>query len=155
MHIIATQFNLSFTFKDILIVLLLIAAIAVLVLLAKVLFSVSKTLKTVNGLVEDNKDSLDRTLADLPGITNKVDGILVEADGLVKEIKPNLVVTLGEVEGISKDVHRLSTDAVDTVEYVAMTAVDTVDNITTGVSSATNYIELGKSILTSIKSFIR
>ena len=58
MSVFATSINLSFTLYDILIGLLIIAGIVVLALLAKVLLSVSKTLTTVNKVVEDNKVSL-------------------------------------------------------------------------------------------------
>ena len=155
MFTLATVFQVSFSLLDILIGLLVIAGIVVLVLLAKVLFSLSKTLKAVSAVVEDNKTNLDSSLANLPSITKSVGSMLTEADGMVKEVKPNLVVTLREVEGITTDVHKLSTDAVDTGEYVAMTAVDTIDNINTGVSSATDYVALIKSILESVKSILK
>ena len=83
-----------------------------------------------------------------------MDNILTEADGLVKDIKPNLVVTVGDVQGITSNVHRLSTDAVDTVEYVTMSAVDTLENLSTGISTATDYVSIVKGILESVKSIL-
>lgn len=155
MPYIATQIELKFSLAELLLALLVIVGIVVLVLLAKVLLSLSKTMTVLNKVVEDNQENINESLKFLPSISNSADGILKEAKVMVTEVKPNLVSTITEVQGITTNVNKLSGDAVDTVEYVAMTAVDTMDNLTTGVSSATDYIALIKNILESIKSVLK
>lgn len=149
------QFNLSFTLTDLLLGLLIIVGIVVLVLLAKVLMSLSKTMNVLSKIAEDNQENLNQTLANLPSISKSAEEIMSQADVMIKEVKPSLVTTLTEVQGITSNVNKLSGDAVDTVEYVALSAVDSMDSLTKGVSSATDYVALIKQILESIKSILK
>ncbi len=150
----ATQIQLSFTLVELLTVILVILAIVALFFLVKVLIGLSKTMKGVSTILEDNKDNIDLAIKNLSETSTSAVSIASEVDGLVKDVKPGLVSTLTEVEGVVGNANKLSTDAVDTVEYFTMSAVDTFDNISSGVSKATDYIELFKSVLQSLKKML-
>lgn len=150
----ATQIQLSFTLVELLTVILILLAIVALFFLVKVLIGLSKAIKNVTAIIEDNKDQIDLAINNLSATSTSAVSIASEVDGLVKDVKPGLVSTLTEVEGLVGNANKLSTDAVDTVEYFTMSAVDTFDNISSGVSKATDYVELIKSILQSIKKML-
>ena len=151
----ATVINLSFSLSEALLAILLIVAIVALVFLIKVLMGLSKTMDVVQKIASDNKESIDATIVKLPSIVGSADSLLVKADGLVDELKPQIVDTLVEVKGITKNANKLSTDAADTVEYVVSSAVDTMHSVNKGVSSATDYVDIIKSILEAIKNFVK
>ena len=152
--LLGTQIQLSFTLIELLTVILILLAIVALFFLVKVLIGLSKTMKNVSKILEDNKDQIDLAINNLSATSTSAVSIASEVDGLVKDVKPGLVSTLTEVEGVVGNANKLSNDAVDTVEYFTMSAVDTLDNISGGVSKATDYVELVKSILQSIKKML-
>ena len=152
--LLGTQIQLSFTLIELLTVILVILAIVALFFLVKVLIGLSKTMKNVSTILEENKDNIDLAINNLTATSTSAVSISSEVDSLVKDVKPGLVSTLTEVEGVVGNANKLSNDAVDTVEYFTMSAVDTLDNISSGVSKATDYVELFKSVLQSIKKML-
>lgn len=162
MRVSSNQFVLSFTVEGVLLALLAIAGIVCLVLLAKVLLSVSKTLKTMNTIVNDNQAHIDQTIQSLPGLMTKVDTSIDEANTALKEVnhllitsEPALLKTIDGVGDTVTNVSKLSTNVNDTVEYLAMSAVDTADSVSSKVSSAGSTFSYVKEVVDIIRNFIQ
>ena len=92
----STNISLPFTWGELLLGLLLIAATVALIALAVVLFKVVGALKSVNKLLKDNGPAIDETLQKLPSIVTSVDETLTNVNGITGSI--NTVVTdVGEL----------------------------------------------------------
>lgn len=142
--------NISFTLYDVLIFVLIIAGIVALLFLAKVFMSLANLLGTVNKTLEDNKESLDSTLKNLPNITSNINSILVNTDEVVNDIKPSITSTLADVSNVTNKVSNITTNVSDTVEVVGIAAADTASRFTNTFTSATDYVSLFRGIMKMI-----
>lgn len=143
---LASSINLSLSLDTLMFVLVL-AGIVVLLVLAKLLFSVSKITGTISKSLEENKSSLDATIKDLPTITSNLSRIIADADDLVIDIKPSIAGALKDVNTVTSQISNVTTNISDTVEVVGLAAADTASRFTTSVNNATDYFALAKGLL--------
>ena len=116
--------TITFTLKDILLALLAIAGVVLLVLLCLAIIRLLKVLKNVNGILETNSENLNKTIASLPELTEKVNN------------------SLGDVNAITGTAHTVVDDAGELVERLV--APEGGGNI---VSVMVNVAKLVKSLL--------
>ncbi|MFM1540254.1 DUF948 domain-containing protein [Helcococcus ovis] len=139
--------NISFTLYDVLIFVLIITAIVCLIFLAKVFISLANLLGNINKTLEDNKESLDGTLKNLPDVITNINSILVNTDEIVNDIKPSITSTLADVSKVTNNVSNITTNLSDTVEVVGIAAADTASRFTNTFTNATDYVSLFKGII--------
>lgn len=162
MRVASNQFVLAFTIEGLLLALLAIAGIVCLIFLAKVLMQLSQTTKELNALVKGNAKELDKTIKALPGLMTKVDTSLVEANVALKEVNhllvessPALLSTIDSVSVSAQNASKLTANVNDTVEYFAVSAIDTADSLTSKVSSAGATFSYVKEVVDIIRNFIQ
>ena len=130
--------------------LVVIAAIVALVFLAKLLSYITKLTDSLGRVVNENRGSIDATMAEVPKVTRNVNVILTSVDGLVHDAKRPIVSTLNDVNNVTSQISNVATNISDTVEVVGLAAADTANRFTKSVTSATDYIGLAKGILSLV-----
>lgn len=148
-------FVISFTILDMLLALLVIAAIVAVVYLIIVLSGLSKTMKGVQKLVEDNQENLSATLKTLPGISSNLETTLDHVNTLVSQTEPDVVHIVSDVRKVTDKANKISGDVADTVEYFALSAVDTVDSLTSGVNKTTSAIATVQEIVQLVRAYLK
>lgn len=131
-----SQFTLTFTIPELLLAVLCLVGIVALVYLIVVLAKLSKTLGALATVIDSNKKELDKTLKDLPEVTSHLNSTLTQVDGILKNSSPEIEETITGVKDTMINTARLTSDVSDTVEYVATSAIDTVDSLSSGLSSS-------------------
>lgn len=149
------QLIISFSLNDLLLGLLCIAGIVALVFLILVLSKLSRTASALAQLFEQNQKSLDQTLEALPGVAKQGQEALTKVNDLLEQSSPNLVDSVGEVKKTLGNMTRLTSDVSDTVEYVAASAVDTVDSVTQGLSSSAASLGYIKEVIDILRGVLK
>ena len=149
------QVVFSFTLTGLLVVILCIVAIVALVALIMVLFKLAKALGAVSEVLDQNKQELDSTLKNLPGITASLNSSMTEVNHLLVTSGPEISETLSEVRKTMTNVSKLSADATDTVEYVASSAIDTVESVTNGLATSASSLSYVREIVDVLRSIIK
>ncbi len=149
------EFTFTFTLNGLLIAILVIVAIVALVFLISVLMKLSKTLGSVSEIVSKNQEELDKTIKTLPEITSKLNSSIDNVDMILAQSSPDIVESIGQVRDTLVNATRLSSDVADSVEYIATTAIDTVDSVSSGFSKSASQMGYVKEIVDVIRNVIR
>ncbi|MDD7732947.1 MAG: hypothetical protein PT957_04280 [Firmicutes bacterium] len=144
----------SVSLNGLLLAVLIVVAIVALVYLIKVLAKASKAVDAVSELLEKNKEELDAALKTIPTITGKTDQALGQVSKILDQSSPDIVDTISGAKDTVISVSRLTTDAADTVEYLAATAIDTADSLSSGVTKTNSTLGYVREIAKIVKDVI-
>ncbi len=133
-------------------IILTILAILALVFLVLVLVKVNKLLKSVQEVLNKNSSNIDNVITKLPHLTDEATGLVENVNSVVTD--PNLKMAIAKVNDTMTSVNSIADDVKDTVNYVGITAVDSVDTFGAGVASITDYSSLIMDVIDIVKNVI-
>lgn len=153
--------EISLTINDLLKILLYAVGIGALGYLIIVLKNVAQILKKISGIVEDNEESINATIKEVPEISVNVNSITRSADLAIKEMTPDINGIVKNANGITTKIGSLT----DTVEQTALKALDTADitvdaiadaaySIKFNVKNINDYIQIIGDVIERIKEII-
>lgn len=153
--------EISLTINDLLKILLYAVGIGALGYLIIVLKNVAQILKKISGIVEDNEESINATIKEVPEISVNVNSITRSADMAIKEMTPDINGIVKNANGITTKIGSLT----DTVEQTALKALDTADitvdaiadaaySIKFNVKNINDYIQIIGDVIERIKDII-
>lgn len=132
-------------------IIITILAILALVFLVLVLVKVNKLLGSAQEVLDKNSNNIDQVIKKLPHLTDEASS-LVNVNGIVTD--PNLKMAIAKVNDTMTSVNSIADDVKDTVNYVGITAVDSVDTFGAGVASITDYSSLIIDVIDIVKNVI-
>ena len=153
--------EISLTINDLLKILLYAVGIGALGYLIIVLKNVAQILKKISGIVDENEDSINATIKEVPEISVNVNSITRSADMAIKEMTPDINGIVKNANGITTKIGSLT----DTVEQTALKALDTADitvdaiadaaySIKFNVKNINDYIQIIGDVIERIKDII-
>ncbi|MBP2014968.1 hypothetical protein [Anaerococcus degeneri] len=129
-----------------------ILAILALIFLVLVLVKVNKLLGSVQEVLNKNSSNIDNVITKLPHLTNEATSLVENVNSVVTD--PNLKMAIAKVNDTMTSVNSIADDVKDTVNYVGITAVDSVDTFGAGVASITDYSSLIIDVIDIVKNVI-
>ena len=133
-------------------IIMTVLAILALVFLVLVLVKVNKLLGSVQGILDKNSSNIDNVITKLPHLTNEARSLVENVNNVVTD--PNLKMAIAKVNDTMTSVNSIADDVKDTVNYVGITAVDSVDTFGAGVASITDYSSLIIDVIDIVKNVI-
>lgn len=133
-------------------IILSILGILALVFLVLVLVKLNKLLGSAQDILDKNSNNIDQVIDKLPSIASQANDLVNNINGIVTD--PNLKMAIAKVNDTMTNVNSISDDIRDTVNYVGVTAVDSVDTIGSGVASITDYSSLVMDVIDIVKNVI-
>lgn len=133
-------------------IILTILAILALLFLVMVLVKVNKFLGSAQEILDKNSKNIDQVIEKLPHLTSEASNLVDNVNGLVTD--PNLKMAIAKVNDTMTSVNSIADDVKDTVNYVGITAVDSVDTFGAGVASITDYSSLIIDVIDIVKNVI-
>lgn len=129
-----------------------VLAILALIFLVLVLVKANKLLGSIQDVLNNNSSNIDSVIAKLPELTNGASNLVSNANSIVTD--PNLKMAIAKVNDTMTSVNSIADDVKDTVNYVGITAVDSVDTFGAGVASITDYSSLIMDVIDIVKNVI-
>lgn len=129
-----------------------VLAILALIFLVLVLVKVNKLLGSVQEVLNKNSSNIDNVITKLPHLTNEATNLVENVNSVVTD--PNLKMAIAKVNDTLTSVNSIADDVKDTVNYVGITAVDSVDTFGAGVASITDYSSLIIDVIDIVKNVI-
>ena len=129
-----------------------VLAILALIFLVLVLVKVNKLLGSVQEVLNKNSSNIDNVITKLPHLTNEATSLVENVNSVVTD--PNLKMVIAKVNDTMTSVNSIADDVKDTVNYVGITAVDSVDTFGAGVVSITDYSSLIIDVIDIVKNVI-
>lgn len=129
-----------------------VLAILALIFLVLVLVKVNKLLGSVQEVLNKNSSNIDNVITKLPHLTNEATRLVENVNSVVTD--PNLKMAIAKVNDTMTSVNSIADDVKDTVNYVGITAVDSVDTFGAGVASITDYSSLIIDVIDIVKNVI-
>ncbi|MBZ2387352.1 hypothetical protein K8P03_08665 [Anaerococcus murdochii] len=129
-----------------------VLAILALIFLVLVLVKVNKLLGSVQEVLNKNSSNIDNVITKLPHLTNEATNLVENVNSVVTD--PNLKMAIAKVNDTMTSVNSIADDVKDTVNYVGITAVDSVDTFGAGVASITDYSSLIIDVIDIVKNVI-
>ena len=133
-------------------IIMTVLAILALVFLVLVLVKVNKLLGSVQGILDKNSRNIDNVITKLPHLTDEASSLVENVNNVVTD--PNLKMAIAKVNDTMTSVNSIADDVKDTVNYVGITAVDSVDTFGAGVASITDYSSLIIDVIDIVKNVI-
>ena len=133
-------------------IILTILAILALVFFLLLLVKVNKLLGSVQEVLNKNSSNIDNVITKLPHLTDEATGLVENVNSVVTD--PNLKMAIAKVNDTMTSVNSIADDVKDTVNYVGITAVDSVDTFGAGVASITDYSSLIMDVIDIVKNVI-
>lgn len=129
-----------------------VLAILALIFLVLVLVKANKLLGSIQDVLNNNSSNIDSVIAKLPELTNGASNLVSNVNSIVTD--PNLKMAIAKVNDTMTSVNSIADDVKDTVNYVGITAVDSVDTFGAGVASITDYSSLIMDVIDIVKNVI-
>lgn len=129
-----------------------VLAILALIFLVLVLVKVNKLLGSVQEVLNKNSSNIDNVITKLPHLTNEATSLVENVNSVVTD--PNLKMAIAKVNDTMTSVNSIADDVKDTINYVGITAVDSVDTFGAGVASITDYSSLIIDVIDIVKNVI-
>ncbi len=129
-----------------------ILAILALIFLVLVLVKFNKLLNCLQEVLNKNSSNIDSIITKLPHLTNEASDLVTNLNSVVTD--PNLKMAIAKVNDTMTSVNSIADDIKDTVNYVGITAVDSVDTFGAGVASITDYSSLIMDVIDIVKNVI-
>lgn len=133
-------------------IIMTVLAILALIFLVLVLVKVNKLLGSVQEVLNKNSSNIDNVITKLPHLTNEATSLVENVNSVVTD--PNLKMAIAKVNDTMTSVNSIADDVKDTVNYVGITAVDSVDTFGAGVASITDYSSLIIDVIDIVKNVI-
>lgn len=151
----------NLTILDLFRLILFLLGIGALTFLILALKNITGILGQINKIINDNSREIDRTIKQLPEISENVNAITHDTKQTVKELTPeingllhNINSISGKVEGITNFIDDTTHKVGDTVGLVSDTISDTATSFRFNVNNIADYIVIIKEIFESIKKYI-
>lgn len=106
----------------------------------------------VQGVLDKNSDNLDQVIDKLPNIADQANTLVSNVNTIVAD--PNLKMAIAKANDTMTNVNSITDDIRDTVNYVGVTAVDSVDTLGAGVASITDYSTLIMDVIDIARNVI-
>lgn len=152
----------TLTVQDLFKLILFLLGIGALIYLILILNNLNKILKTARETIESNKNEIDITIKQLPGISQNVNAITKETKIAIENIEPELSELLHNVNSISSKAEEIvgiiddTTQKVgDTVFIVSDSISQTADSFRFNVKNINDYMEIIKEVFEFIKKAIK
>ncbi len=152
----------TLTVQDLFKLILFLLGIGALIYLILILNNLNKILKTARETIESNKNEIDITIKQLPGISQNVNAITKETKIAIENIEPELSELLHNVNSISSKAEEIvgiiddTTQKVgDTVFIVSDSISQTADSFRFNVKNINDYMEIIKEVFEFIKKAIQ
>lgn len=129
-----------------------VLAILALIFLVLVLVKFNKLLNCLQEVLNKNSSNIDSIITKLPHLTNEASDLVTNLNSVVTD--PNLKMAIAKVNDTMTSVNSIADDIKDTVNYVGITAVDSVDTFGAGVASITDYSSLIMDVIDIVKNVI-
>ena len=129
-----------------------VLAILALIFLVLVLVKVNKLLGSIQEVLNKNSSNIDNVINKLPHLTNEATALVDNVNSVVTD--PNLKMAIAKVNDTMTSINSIADDIKDTVNYVGITAVDSVDTFGAGVASITDYSSLIMDVIDIVKNVI-
>lgn len=129
-----------------------VLAILALIFLVLVLVKVNKLLGSIQEVLNKNSSNIDNVINKLPHLTNEATALVDNVNSVVTD--PNLKMAIAKVNDTMTSINSIADDVKDTVNYVGITAVDSVDTFGAGVASITDYSSLIMDVIDIVKNVI-
>ena len=112
----------------------------------------NKLLGSAQKVLDKNSNNIDQVIEKLPDLTNQAHDLVNNVNGIVTD--PNLKMAIAKVNETMTSVNSITDDIKDTVNYVGITAVDSVDTFGAGVASITDYSSLIMDVIDIVRNVI-
>lgn len=130
--------------------------------------NLAKITKDISAVLSENKESIDKTISDIPLITANVNGITSDLKETLDEIAPDIsgitrnvnYITedasdiTSSVNKITKTVSKGAEDVGEAVEVLKDTVEETATSFKGSIDNISRYIEIGSEIFKTIKDYI-
>lgn len=133
-------------------IILTILGIVALVFLVLLLKNLNALVTKVQGVLDKNSDNLDQVIDKLPNIADQASTLVSNVNTIVAD--PNLKMAIAKANDTMTNVNSITDDIRDTVNYVGVTAVDSVDTLGAGVASITDYSTLIMDVIDIARNVI-
>lgn len=133
-------------------IILTILGIVALVFLVLLLKNLNSLVTKVQGVLDKNSDNLDQVIDKLPNIADQANTLVANVNTIVAD--PNLKMAIAKANDTMTNVKSITDDLRDTVNYVGVTAVDSVDTLGAGVASITDYSTLIMDVIDIARNVI-
>lgn len=154
--------NTPITIQDffkLILFLLSIGAMGYLILIFK---NISKLLKNINSVIEENEISIDTTIKQLPQISENINSITKNTDIAIKDLMPEINGLVHNINNISDKVGSITESIDHTTEKVFDTFDAVSDSITEtafafqyNVKNINDYIQIVLEVIETIKNIIK
>lgn len=154
--------DVSLTINDLFRIGLYIVGIGALGYLIVVLKNVAKIVSKISSIVEDNQESINATIKEVPEISVNVNAITKNANIAIKEMTPDINGIVKNANSITNKIGSLT----DTAEQTAMKALDTADltvdaiadaaySLKFNVKNINDYIQIVGDVIERVKEIIK
>lgn len=131
-------------------VILTILGIVALLFLILFLKNVNALVKKIQGVLDKNSNNLDQVITKLPELAEQANTLVANVNSIAAD--PNLKMAIAKANDTMTNVNSITDDIRDTVNYVGVTAVDSVDTLGAGVASITDYSTLIMDVIDIARS---
>ena len=133
-------------------VILTILGIVALVFLILLLKNVNSLIQKIQGVLDKNSTNLDQVINKLPELADQANTLVANVNTLASD--PNLKMAIAKANDTMTNVNSITDDIRDTVNYVGVTAVDSVDTLGAGVASITDHSTLIMDVIDIARNVI-
>lgn len=151
--------NATLTVQDLFKLILFLMGIGVGAYLIIVLRNINKLLGQVRSIAESNEKELDRTIKQLPEISENINAITKETRNTLTELAPevnNLLTNINSISGKVENVTNLIDDTThkvnETVDVVTDSIAETALAFSYNAKNVNNYMQIVKEIIEIIKN---
>lgn len=101
-------------------------------------------------MLDKNSNNLDQVITKLPELAEQANTLVANVNSIAAD--PNLKMAIAKANDTMTNVNSITDDIRDTVNYVGVTAVDSVDTLGAGVASITDYSTLIMDVIDIARS---
>lgn len=146
--------TLTVSVQDVLLFALLVLLIVAVFVLIQVLKNIKTVTSTLQEVVDKNSEELDAAVKSIPVLTERLDHTLDKVNTILDDSSDSIVESLAQAKTTLQNANRLSSDVADTVQYVATTAVDTADLISSNINRGNSTLNYAKEILRVVRDVL-
>jgi uncharacterized protein YoxC len=148
--------EIQFTLQDLMIFSAFIVGIIAGIFLIIVLFKLKKVISSVQALVDDNKDSITKTINATPGVMDDIKVISTNIRDVSGDLNNSLPVILKDTEVISGKTKASMETVSSVIDNIGTGINDTVNEYKNTTSSIVTYIQIAEEIFTRVyKAFTK
>lgn len=146
--------NMTLTLEELLIFIVYLLGIGLGVFLIIAIKNIVGILKKLNGILDENQESINSILHETPLIMENVNKITADVEDSIKTLKPSVTNIVKNVDTISDDVTETIDKVTYTIDVVGESIEDTVDSLNNHKSTIVNYLNMFLDISKILKSVL-